>query len=107
MVAGDNERGTPQKGPAMTAALAGREQLNGDTRLLLQWSRPGASAGSRRRARAGGRAAVIAATTNHRDRLLLRVLWAGGRSSGSLALEGEHGFAARSQPTDQSPRPAP
>ena len=31
MVAGDDERGTPQKGPAMAAALARQEQLNGDT----------------------------------------------------------------------------
>ncbi len=97
MATTDGDRGNSQRAPAMTTALAKREQPNDDTRLLLHSE-------EKRRSVALGPAknkrwqppegltpadvqAIIAAAANDRDRLLLRVLWAtGGRISEALAL---------------------
>jgi integrase len=93
----DNEQGKSQREPAMTTALAKRDQPNGEARLLLH-------SDAKRRSVALGPVkgkrwqppeglspadvqAIIDAAPEGRDRLLLRVLWAtGGRISEALAL---------------------
>jgi len=97
MTTNADDQGNHQREPVVTTALAKREQPNGDARLMLH-------SADKRRSVALGPApkkrwqppegltstdvrAVIDATAEGRDRLLLRCLWAtGGRVSEVLAL---------------------
>jgi len=96
MATGNGEPGSAQRERGATTALATRDQPNAELRLVLHSDEKRRSVASAPKGRRwqppegltpADVRAVIAAASNDRDRLLLRVLWAtGGRISEALAL---------------------